>query len=223
MRNNFQSAILLLVLLFAACSRLPHYGQPRGEASDGVLPSQTIAYRPLTIGDFRSAELPEDLRRHGRHLNAHTTAAIRTRPGASIALTSVESRGRKTACGRIENLAFEAVMIPERSWWSPTLPEEQVWYVLQHEQVHFALMEIAARKLNQRAAKKPEQLTICEESPEAAAGQLSATLDLWLAEAEEETLRLHSDFDEATSSLYAPRKQQQWYERVMRELKPKNP
>jgi hypothetical protein len=223
MRKNFRPALLLLALLFAACSRLPPYSQPRGEASDGVLPSQIIAYRPLTVGDFLAKELPEDLRGHGSHLNAHTTTAIRTRPGTSIALTSVETAGRKMSCGRVENLAFEAVMIPERSWWSPTLPKEQVWYVLQHEQVHFALMEIAARKLNQRAVKKPEQLTVCEESPEAAAGQLSETLDLWLAEAEEETLRLHSDFDEATSSLYAPRTQQRWYERVIRELEPKNP
>ncbi|MDK9709056.1 MAG: hypothetical protein OEL83_18595 [Desulforhopalus sp.] len=223
MGKNFQLVTLLLVLLVAACSRLPSYGQPRGEVSDGILPAQIITYRTLTIGDFRAVELPEDLRDHGEHLNAHTTAAIRTRPGGSIAVTSFESGGKKQLCGRAENLAFEAVMIPERSWWSPALSEVQVGYVLQHEQVHFALMEIAARQLNQRAAKEPEQLSGCAEDSEAAANRLSAVLDRWLAEAEEKTLRLHSDFDEATSNRYAPREQQRWYERVMRELESKHP
>jgi len=91
-------------------------------------------------------------------------------------------------------------------------------YVLQHEQVHFALMELAARKLNRRVKNEQDQLVSCAAVVEDAKEKLSAIVDLWIAELQKETLRKHEDFDEATSRRYALKIQQWWLNRVKSEL-----
>lgn len=212
------AGILLGLILLAGCSRLPAYSKPRVEAGDASTASQGISYRDLNVADFHAVVLPEDLRSHDHHLNAHTSVALRTQPGARYVFAFSAGDGRQLSCGRAENLAFQALMLPQSSWWSRTLAKDKETYVLQHEQIHFALMEVAARQLNRRAAKEQDQLTVCAADSETAQARLSATIDRWIADSQDETLKLHEDFDEATSRLYAPKVQQWWYDRAMMEL-----
>jgi len=220
--SGFIENIFILVplglILLVGCSRLPAYSQPRVEISNASRATQGISYRELTIADFHAPELPKDLVSYGQHLNAHTSVAIRTRPVAKYLFSYQDSDGSQLRCGHAENLGFEAVMLPEKSWWSPTLATDKEAYVLQHEQVHFALMEVAARQLNRRAAKERDQLTACAADVEAVTKRLSAILDRWMAESQKETLKQHGEFDEATSRLYALKVQQWWYDRAMKEL-----
>jgi len=109
-------------------------------------------------------------------------------------------------------------MLPEKSWWNPFLAKEKQAYVLQHEQIHFALMELEARRLNRKAALEDQRLQECAFDVEIAKEKLSATLDQWMAEAVQESLKRHEEFDVATSHLYVPRIQQGWYNKVMQEL-----
>jgi hypothetical protein len=212
------AGILLGLMLLAGCSRLPTYSQPRVENSTVSRATQVISYRELTLADFRAPALPQDLVSHRHDLNAHTSVAIRTRVMAKYVFSSQVSDGSQLWCGHAENLGFEAVMLPEKSWWSPTLATDKEAYVLQHEQVHFALMEVAARQLNRRAAKERDQLTACAADAEAVTARMSATIDRWMAESQEETLKQHGEFDEATSRLYALKVQQWWYDRVKKDL-----
>ena len=216
--KSIRLAVLFGLILLAGCSRLPAYSQPRVEISDAAHPSQAISYRELTVADFRAPALPDDLLSHKQHLNAHTAVAIRTRPGAKYIFFLQGSNGIQSRCGLAENLGFEAVMLPEKSWWRPTLATDKEAYVQQHEQVHFALMEVAARKLNRRAVKEHKQLMACGADAEAVASRISAILDQWITETQEETLKQHREFDQATSRLYALKVQQWWYDRVTREL-----
>lgn len=216
--KTIPAAILLGLILLVGCSRLPAYSQPRVEASDGSRDSQVISYRDLTVADFRARALPEDLRSHGRDLNAHTSVAIRTRSGAKYAFSFQGNDGRQLWCGHVENLGFEAVMLPAKSWWSPTLAKDKEAYVLQHEQVHFALMVVAVRLLNRRVALEGDELTVCAADREAVKAGMSSAIDRWMAESQQEILRQHGDFDEATSRLYATKEQLCWYDRVMKEL-----
>jgi hypothetical protein len=217
-RKTIALGALLGLILLAGCSRLPAYIQPRVEISDASRNSQVVSYRELTIADFRAPALPKDLISHKHDLNAHTSVAIRTRPEAKYLFSFEGSKAGQLRCGHAENLGFEAVMLPEKSWWSPTLAADKEAYVLQHEQVHFALMEVAARQLNRRAAVERVQLTACEADAEAVTNRISATIDRWMAESQQETLKQHGAFDEATSRLYALKVQQWWYDRAMKEL-----
>jgi len=215
--NHTFLAPIFLLLLLAGCSRLPDYSRPRIETDSTAFSFQGVPYRDLIQADFQATTLPDDLREHDLHLNAHTSVAIRTRPGARYVISPQVDK-KDDHCGHTENLAFQALMIPEKSWWSPTLAKDRQPYVLQHEQVHFALMEIAARRLNRRIKVEGEQLSLCETDQETVIKGLSARIDAWLADSQAESLKWHRDFDEATSRLYAPRMQQWWYDRVMREL-----
>lgn len=215
--HTFSAAIFLAFFLLGACSRLPEYSRPRIETDSAAFSLEGIPYRALTPADFQATTLPVDLREHDLHLNAHTSVAIRTRPGARYVISPQVDK-KDDHCAHAENLAFQALMIPEKSWWSPTLAKDRQPYVLQHEQVHFALMEIAARRLNRRIKVEGERLSYCEADQETVIKRLSARIDAWLADSEAESLRWHREFDEATSQLYAPRMQQWWYERVVREL-----
>lgn len=211
-------AFIFLILL-AGCSRLPDYSQPRIYPSDTALPALVVAYRDLVVADFQAEHPPDYLRDHAQHMNAHTAVAIRTISGAQYILSPPDdSNGTQMYSGRVENLAFEAVMIPAHSWWNPSLAKERFAYVLQHEQIHFALMEVAARRLSGRAAKEQARLTVFDTSNEAVKKRLLAEIDQWLAESERDVLREHTEFDQATSRRYAPEVQQQWYERVAKEL-----
>jgi len=216
--KTMAAGILLGLILPAGCSRLPAYSQPRVEISNVSGATQVISYRKLTVADFRAPALPKDLMSHIQELNAHTSVAIRARPGAQYRFSFEGSKASQLKCGHAENLGFEAVMLPEKSWWSPTLAADKEAYVLQHEQVHFALMEVAARQLNRRAAKERDQLTACAEDSEAVTARMSATIDRWMAESQQETLKQHGAFDEATSRLYVLKVQQWWYDRAMKEL-----
>lgn len=211
-------AFIFLILL-AGCGSLPDYSRPRIYPGDTALPALVVAYRDLVVADFQAEHLPDYLRDHSRHMNAHTAVAIRTMPGSHSILTPPDGHGAQMYSGRVENLAFEAVMIPAHSWWNPSLAKERFAYVLQHEQIHFALMEVAARRLTDRAARQQARLTVHDTSNEAVKKRLLAEIDQWLAESEGDVLREHTEFDRATSRRYAPEVQQQWYERVEKELK----
>lgn len=210
------AGILFGLFLLIGCSRLPAYGQPRVEAGDPFLSFPGLTYKNLTAADFRAPALPDDLRGHDHELYAHTSVAIRTLPGTGYVISSTGDR--KMWCGHVETLVFQALMIPEKSWWNPTLARDKEAYVLQHEQIHFALMEISARQLNRRSEKEADQLTACEPDSKAVARRLSATIDRWMAESQEETHQRHEAFDQATSRLYAPKVQQWWFDQAMEEL-----
>ena len=218
-RNHaFLTAIYLAFFLLGACSRLPDYSRPRIETDSTAFSLEGIPYRALTPADFQATALPVDLREHHLHLNAHSSVAIRTRPGARYVVSPGGGKNEDHHCAHAENLTFQALIIPEKSWWSSTLAKDRQSYVLQHEQVHFALMEVAARRLNRRIKVEGERLSLCDVDQETVVKRLSARIDAWLADSETESLKWHREFDEATSQLYAPRLQQWWYERVMREL-----
>lgn len=210
--------VMLSMFLCMSCSRLPSYSHPRVAAGGDIVLTDTISYRTLEVGDFRAPVLPEDLASHGQELNAHSTVAIRTCAGAHYALSLVSEAGAQMSCAKVMDLRFEALMLPGKSWWRPSLEKAMTGYVLQHEQVHFALMEVAARRLNRRLVAEGDRLRACEGDADAAIARVSARIDTWLAEAEQEALRQHREFDEETSYRYVPHIQQRWFDRVMREL-----
>jgi hypothetical protein len=115
------------------------------------------------------------------------------------------------------------VLLPHRSWWNPSLPAARGESTLQHEFIHFALMEAAARRLNRRLAAAGHDLRACENDVRSAQAILAATVDTWLHEEHRRVMKQHGDFDLATSRLHDPLIQQWWYDRVMAELSQSSP
>ena len=90
--------------------------------------------------------------------------------------------------------------------------------MLQHEQVHFGLVELEARRLNLRGEALARDARARGRTPEEAARRSRERLEAVLRDSSEAILEGHTRFDEDTSLGYRPERQQAWYDRTRREL-----
>ena len=93
----------------------------------------------------------------------------------------------------------------ECSWWNPQhigLPHE---YILEHEQIHFALFEIAARRLNQQVARIQERVEAVSRTQEGAIEALQQRLTAELQAAFEQVKLRSNDFDRPNIVRLSPR------------------
>jgi hypothetical protein len=182
-------------------------------------PPTGFAYRPLTPDDFRAASLSEQLAEHAERIQAHAATLIRLTADSGFRITSGDLYGQTYFFGSIVHLAFEAVMLPDRSWWNPKIPANRRNYVLQHEQIHFALTELAARQLTIDAHKWASDILVIEPTPKEALVELVRQINERINAAMKASLKRQAQFDEHTSLFYSPKWQQWWASSVEDELK----
>ena len=214
----FTLFILLQCLYFAGCAQLPDYAQPHMSSQPFDPRLKFFGYRQLQVEDFKAAAPSATIRDHKDMINAHTSLSLRpvhdiryiiSPPNLNFGLYKVY----------LQELHFRAVMIPERSWWNPELAPSKTTYVLQHEQIHFALMEIAARRLNKKLAETPTLGgAISAADIYSLEILLTETVDKEIETSKNNTLKEHTAFDEETSLYYDPQQQQKWYDQSLKEL-----
>ncbi|MFO7707183.1 MAG: hypothetical protein R6V84_03345 [Desulfobacterales bacterium] len=213
--------VSLIVAIISACARLPEYARPRmvepGEAQMGA--PAFFRYRALTAEDFRATSPSGQLSGHAEKINAHAAIQIRLAPESSFRITPGVLYGQVHFFGRVERLGFEAVMLPDRSWWNPDLPSSQHAYVLQHEQIHFALTEIAARHLTRESRDWAPELLAIKRTQQEVREELSRQIKERIDAALETSLKRQLQFDEETSLFHNPRRQEWWLRMVTEELK----
>jgi hypothetical protein len=217
----FLHGLLSLLLAFiAGCARLPEYARPRlvQTAEPEKALASAFPYRGLTPGDFRAASLSEDQLAHGDRIKAHAAIMMRVTPDSRFKITNGDFFGQRYFFGRIEHLAFEAVMLPDRSYWSPSITPDMRGYVLQHEQIHFALTEIEARQLTRDTQKWASEVMVIQPTPQAVRTELFRQVKEKINAAMEANLKRQAKFDEDTSLSFNPRWQQWWFETVEKEL-----
>lgn len=222
LRPKLRLLILLLVIaLFSACAQLPEYARPRMTQAVEAQPDPHggVTYRDLTIQDFRAASLSGQMAEHARKINAHAAIQIRLAPDSSIKISPGDLNGTTFFFGKIERIGFEAVLLPERSWCNPGIAPAMRAYVLQHEQIHFALTEIAARRLSRESQEWASGLLVIKSSPQEAQAELSRLVKERMTDAMEKSLKEQAEFDQDTSLFYNPRRQQWWFWKVTDELK----
>jgi hypothetical protein len=211
------SRALALLLLAAGCAsqRLPDYAMPQVEVVDAaeLAHSDGVAYHTLTRADFRGAKSPLSNAGDEAHMSAFTCANVvpldrnvpmqvrQTKPGAFLA--------------RPKAIAFVAKMDRDCSWWNPQQPAEGRAYVLQHEQIHFAIVELTARDLTRRARATEAG----GDSPQAAVAALKRELDAVFEAAIAAMSERNTRFDLDTSGRRDPELQQRWFDQVSAELK----
>jgi hypothetical protein len=210
-----------VVALLPACAQLPEYARPRmTQPVEAPLHTEAgVTYRELTTQDFRAASLSEQMAEHARNINAHAAIQIRLAPDSRIRISQGDLKGAPIFFGQIERIGFEAVLLPERSWWNPGITPAMRAYVLQHEQIHFALTEIAARRLTQESREWVSGLLVIKASPQEVQAELSRLVKERMAAAMEQSLKEQEQFDQDTSLFHNPRRQQWWFWKVTDELK----
>jgi len=223
MRNRFlRYAVLSLSLTsLIACVQLPDYAKPRTIQIDEIhkiIPTG-FTYRQLTLEDFRATSLSENLSMHAKSINAQSATTIRMTADSDLSITPLPFSDQISYLGRINHLAFEAVMIPDNSWWSPKIKGAMIGYVLQHEQIHFALTELAARKLTRDAQKWASNLSVIKDSPQQVYSEIIEQIKGMINSAMKANQKRHMRFDKDTSLFYNPSWQAWWLEMVEKELK----
>jgi hypothetical protein len=218
MRPSRRVSLSLAAALAAACaSPLPEYARPVAEYREGApaADADVIPYRDLERGDFLSAVPPPHLAGVEDKLCAATCAQIVL---DEVPVTIRPSPDGASFEATPDRIRFRALMDRRCSWWREGACPQPEAYVLQHEQVHFALVELEARRLNLRAGALAERVRARGRSPEEASAASREKLEDVLRDSSAAILAGHTRFDEDTSLGYRPERQQAWYDRTMRAL-----
>lgn len=201
---------------------MPDYAAPKGgvvEASQ-LDSSDVISYRPLTRADFRGQQVPLEFAKVAERVGAATCGQVRTTPDTAFLIharkDSETSRERHWV--EVKKLAFVALMDRRCSWWNDPVAERQPAYVLEHEQIHFALYELGARELNASVAALTRDMTREGSSKEEVQARAQRALAGALSEATHKLIERNRDFDRDTSLGFRPARQRSWLERVTAEL-----
>ncbi len=206
-----------LALTGSGCaSPLPDYAKPRGTIADrgSVDEANLIPYRTLVREDFQASEPPPEIAPYRESIGAATCGLIRPTRDSRIA---AQPRGDHFEAW-IPSLRFEARMDRNCSWWNDDFHSHTPEYALQHEQIHFAIHELGARRLNAEAEQIAIGLRSRGETPELAVAELEAKFRLVIEEALQRSLERSQAFDEDTSMSHNAIKQSEWARRIEDEL-----
>ena len=219
-QRSFIIGCLILSALLTGCARLPEYAMPRSErrVCDPAMIEDAFTYRQLTRADFKATTLPPNQAMHAASINAHTSTRIRPAKDSRFTVSRARYGDSLVYIGGVESISFEAIMIPGCSWWNPAMPPGNQAYVLQHEQIHFALVELSARQLTVRSHEAIKTFMAIHPTPEAAKAEVAATIKQWIQSAIDASLVEHTTFDEDTSLFHSPQRQQWWMEKVENDL-----
>ena len=208
-------ALLLLLPLAASALAVPADGQAPPVRLDT---SDAITYRALTRGDFRGEHPPKPFlgRADLPRPVAVSCAYVAADPRARVFAEPVGYQRRRYR-PRVEGLTFRAMFSRSCSWWNRD-HDVSPMYVLEHEQIHFALFEVAARRLNRDVPRMLTSAALESSSADSvialARRRIQAALEHTLAETGEQNL----EFDSATSFGFSPTRQEGWRLRVEKAL-----
>jgi dGTP triphosphohydrolase len=90
--------------------------------------------------------------------------------------------------------------------------------VLQHEQIHFPLFEIEARRLDRKAKTLAREEVFEGDSVDEVKADIQSIIQDLFDETTETLLDRNRDFDEVTSLGYEPARQKEWFDTVTKEL-----
>lgn len=204
-----------LVLLFVL-TRCTTYDRPTFIKSLGVKPADLVLYRKLRRDDFRAPRPPEGIT--DLSLAAICTQIVFSPHHTRLQVASIQTaKASQEYEATLTSVGFHAVANRACSWWSP----DSAWIktdeeILEHEQVHFAITELAARELNIRAAEMIEELRSVGDTPVEAIVGIN-----WnsIRRVRQDFLKQDDEFDREMSVFVSRARQQVWLRRVESELR----
>lgn len=218
--KNLKYLSIALLSILSACAKLPEYAKPKFHlpAQEVSIDEKSFGYRKLKIADFHATSLPEDLSGYNHNIQARSCISIRPTSDTSMRITNGMMSGKTVFMGSYSHMAFQAVFNPSCSWWNPEVPKDKVNYVLQHEQIHFALTELSARNMNKLYREGIKGYLAIGSSFQEVQKELLEMMKSVSHKGLEENITQHTAFDEETSLYYEQEVQQNWYDNVLNSL-----
>lgn len=172
-----------------------------------------IDYRKLEREDFWSFGPPSDTNAQAQHLGAVLCSMITT--DKALELTFDPASKANDYAFTIANPKYRARMNRDCSWWNASNDQATPKYILEHEQIHFALSEIYARKIN----RDVRGLRLRVPSREQAASRAEAAVTALLEDSMVELLDENRKLDEQTAHDLDNQAQQRWLNDVEQRLR----
>jgi len=219
-RSNRSVSLVAILVIAASCGCGGGY-EYIAPISPSWVPSdidnvELVSYRQLTRRDFRGDEPSLAYRAQKKKMAAQTVMYL----SAPIIVDVIEIPSNPDSIRWetvIEEFQFKAIMVPEASWWNPKKNgRKDVERILEHEQVHFAITELEARKANDRM---DELLARIRVNGPTEAETMSRALRRIQAEQARINLGLstmHAKYDLETKNGLDKEAQKHWVERIER-------
>jgi len=214
--RSFQLGLVLL-----GCSRLPDSAAPKGGLVEpgSVDLSDAIPYRTLTRADFKGTKAPAPFAAVADRVGAATCGNVLTTPDTQLAIVGEGVQGSEMRYRvSVKQLRFQALMDRSCSWWNEGVAAFAPEYVLEHEQIHFALYELGARRLNASASDIARKMQNEGSSKADLQREAEETLREAVLDEVETILAENRAFDEDTSLGYKPERQKVWLRKVISQL-----
>lgn len=212
-------AVIALAGFASACG-LTAFERPQSlTVSSAELSSHDlIAYRELSIDDFLATTPPPVVARHPSRFWAYSCLQLRPRADAPLTITLLDDGSAAPRYSATpKDLHYLAYFDRDCSWWNHAVTQP-LTYILQHEQIHFLITELEARRLNRRVAEIASATTSVAATPQAAAAATRLQLRQVMQAAVREVDLQHLAFDKDASNGEHAELQQRWWRRLSVEL-----
>ena len=193
------------------------------QVATGLDSADVITWRPLGQSDFRGARPPGAFGTSSLRPVAVSCAYVVASPQARI--YPVEVPGAESAVtyrAVVEGLSFHALLSRSCSWWNPNTGVSPA-YVLQHEQLHFDIFEIAARRLNRDLPGLLEIMDVRGPTVQSVVDGAQQHVQAALSRALNETAARNQKLDMETSFGFEPTRQAGWRMQIRRDLQELEP
>jgi hypothetical protein len=179
-------------------------------------PQDLMPWSPLGRDDFLAEEPPGYLVAHSGLIGAVSCLGVRMHDqGASVVSVERLPTGEQRYVARLYRPLFTAVFDRICSWWNPRSDDPE--YLLEHEQVHFDIAEVAARRLTLKI-RADRSFETRSTSRSDALARLDAWVGIEVKRALDAVQQRHERFDRETSDVRSRSHQQRWSDEVRSEL-----
>jgi hypothetical protein len=214
-------AVFAITVALVCCGCAHNYTTPtptyyKAGTFDG---SDTIGYQTLRRGDFKATAPPSEGKGMPEAAAAALVGAVKVAPGSEFSIIPVKTGSDSTLFeATTRNLHFHAIMDRAKSWWRAELDSISTAYVLEHEQIHFAIFELAARSLNARIPEIATRIRSTGRTPDDARRTANARLEEELEASNQKLAERQSEFERDTSNGMNRSRQKKWWDRIQAEL-----
>jgi hypothetical protein len=209
--------VLFLLLTTTACMKESAYVAPAVIHIDPNTYDEAamISYRELARSDFLAEKCPPAMAK--TKVVAVTVAIIRATN--TMVRTEQVSLGDSTFYeANVDSFLFEARMSQVDSWWNTEHKHISADQMLEHEQIHFALFELAARRANSEIDAIRARIRAVEKTPTEAVALAGKRFRQEHARVQEAIMARSAQFDMETANGQRFDRNHEWADRIQREL-----
>ncbi len=176
------------------------------------LPGDVVRHRTLRRDDFRAAQMSPIGIDADFEPGAHVSVSL-----MCITVIRVWEFGSSFEA-RLDGLRYVALLDREKSWWNEEGEHVSEEWTLRHEQVHFDLAEVEARRLTREADTVVKQLVGRADTPEEAVAELQQLWAEHFEQVRQAFLEMEARYDAETRHGRNPSEQTEWFARAKRGL-----